>query len=195
MLAFLTSILIAFAEGGSQGGGSMEFWYKNIDPWLNYPGFEAWRFINLGIFLAIIIYLVKKPLTEGFKKKREEIRAELIRAEEEKAAAAARLESVEAKLAGLSREKLEVIEEAKAEAAAERRRIEEAAENDIRRVEEQAKTEISRKTAQVNVQLRRYSAMESVRLAEEKIRGSMTAATDAELVRSNIESIGGVNKA
>ncbi len=45
-----------------------------------------------------MIYLLKKPLTNAFKAKRETIRAELIKAEEERQAALAQLTATEAKL-------------------------------------------------------------------------------------------------
>ncbi len=41
---------------------------------------------------------------------------------------------------------------------------------------------------------RRFSAEESVRLAEEKIKNSMDAAKDADLIKTNIASIGGINR-
>ena len=86
MFAFINAILL-FAAGGTAPEGSFtEFW----NTWLNYPGFEVWKFVNLAIFVIVLTYLVKKPLSDAFKAKREVIRAELIKAEEEKKAALAR---------------------------------------------------------------------------------------------------------
>lgn len=193
MLAFLTGLILVFAEGGGAGGGSMDWWYKNVDPYLNYPGFEVWRFINLGIFVALAVYFLKKPLSIVFKAKRDAIRADLIKAEEEKKAANAKLEIAESRLAGLDGEKRQILEDAKAEAEAEGERIETESEADISRVKIQAATEVARKTAQVNVQLKRFSASECIRLAEEKIKSSMNVAADAALVRENVESIREMN--
>ena len=85
MFAFIFSFIFLFAEGGhsTSGGGFTAWWHTNAEPYLNYPGFEAWKFINLAIFVAVMVYLLKKPLSKAFKAKREQIRAELIRAEEE----------------------------------------------------------------------------------------------------------------
>src|SRR5262245_41197225 len=96
MLAFIYSLNLMLAEGGG--------WWGKIYPYLNYPGFEAWKFLNLGIFIAVMVYILKKPLSEAFKAKREAIRAELIKAEEERQAALAKLTSAEAKLARLESE-------------------------------------------------------------------------------------------
>lgn len=195
MLVFLSNFILFLAESGGEHGesGFMAWWYKNADPYLNYPGFELWRFINLAIFVAILVYLLKKPLTEAFKAKREEIRSELIKAEEERQAALAKLTSAESKLARLEMDKTEVIENAKLEAAAEKLRLAQEAELDERRMRQQAESEIERKAQQVRSSLRRFSAEESIRLAEEKIKQAMNANKDAELVKANIQAIGGMN--
>ncbi|REJ75353.1 MAG: hypothetical protein DWQ47_07680 [Acidobacteria bacterium] len=195
MLAFAISFLHFLAENAApaaEPGGWLDSWNKNVDPYMNYPGFEAWRFINLAIFIAVIVYLVRKPLSEAFKAKREKIRAELIRAEEEKKAAIAQLTEAESKLAGLENEKAALVSEAREEAAAERERIAQEVISEGRRLRSQAEGEVLRKSQQVRAKLKRFSAEESIRLAEEKIRNAMSAETDSRLVKANIKSIGGM---
>jgi F0F1-type ATP synthase membrane subunit b/b' len=187
MFAFINSLLI-LAEGGAGGG-----WWHKIEPYLNYPGFEAWKFLNLGIFVAIMVYLVKTPLSEAFKAKRETIRAELIKAEEQKQAALAELTTTEAKLANLDAESESVVARAKDEAAAEKKRIAKETEDETRRLQNQAAGEIERKSAQAQVELRRYSAQEAIRLAEEKLKGEINAESDSRLVKAGISAIGGLN--
>jgi len=193
MLAFIYSFILIFAETGKASGGFTAWWNQNAAPYLNYPGFEAWKFINLAIFVAILVYLLKKPLTEAFKAKREAIRAELIRAEEEKQAALAKLTTAEAKLARIESESEEIAEKARLEAAEEKARILRETEEEARRLRLQAEAEIERKAQQVRLELRRFSAEESIRLAEEKIKRNINAAKDAQLVKANIQSIGGLN--
>lgn len=192
MLAFIYSFILILAEGGKSGGGFAEWWHK-AEPFLNYPGFEAWKFLNLGIFIALLVYLVKKPLSEAFKAKREAIRGELIKAEEERQAALTQLTSAEAKLARIESESEETIERAKQEAKDEKARIAKETAEEVERLRRQAESEIERKSQQVKVELRRFSAEESVRLAEEKIKKEITAQKDAQLVKANIQSIGGLN--
>lgn len=179
MLAFVYSFILIFAEGGT--------------PWWNYPGFEAWKFFNLAIFVVILAYLLKKPLSQAFKAKREAIRAELIKAEEEKQAALNRLTLAEAKLARIESESDEIAEKARREAEEEKARILREAEEEAARLRAQAEAEIERKAQQVRLELRRFSAEESIRLAEEKIKQNINAAKDARLVKANIQSIGGLN--
>ena len=189
MLAFIYSFILILAEGG----GGIKAWWHNAEPYLNYPGFEAWKFLNLAIFVAVMVYLVKKPVSEKFKAKREEIRAELIKAEEARQAALAQLTSAEAKLARIESESEETIERAKQEAKAEKTRIARETEEEAERLRRQATSELERKSQQVRVELRRFSAEESIRLAEERIKKEINADKDAKLVKANIQSIGGLN--
>lgn len=189
MLAFIYSFIFFSAEGSHGGGGFTQFY----NDYLNIPGFEAWKFLNLGIFIAILVYLLKKPLSEAFKAKREEIRAELIKAAEEKQAALTQLTSAEAKLAQLESEKAAVLRKAKDEAAAEKRRLAEQTEFEIQKLREQSEAEIFRLGQQTRAELRRFSAEESIRLAEEKIRSQIDAEKDVRLVKANIQEIGGLN--
>ncbi len=179
---FLNSVVLL-------AGGGAGFY----DKYLNYPGFEAWKFVNLAIFVGILIYLAKKPIGEAFKAKRDAIRAELIRAEEEKQAALKSLTSAEAKLAALENEKAEILRKAAEEAEAEKRRLSEQADLDIKKLREQTGGEVSRLQKQTMVILRRFSAEESVRLAEEKLKAQIDTQKDQQLVKSGIASIGGLN--
>jgi len=189
MAAFIYSFILLAAEGSQAGGGFGDLYNQ----YLNYPGFEVWKFLNLAIFVAIMIYLLKKPLTEAFKAKRETIRAELIKSGEEKQAALAQLTSSEAKLAALDTEKTAIMQKAKDEADAEQTRLAGQTESDVNKIREQTSGEISRLTQQTKAELRRFSAEESIRLAEERLRSQIDAEKDARLIKSGIQAIGGLN--
>lgn len=189
MLVFFCSIIILASTGEHGAGGFTEFYNK----YLNYPGFEVWKFVNLAIFIGILIYLVKKPLGEAFKAKREAIRAELIKAEEEKKAALAQLTAAEAKLAAIESEKATILRNAREEAEAEKANILKQTELEVAKMREQAESELNRLAQQTKLELRRFSAEESVRLAEEKLRRQIDAENDARLVKASIQEIGGLN--
>jgi F-type H+-transporting ATPase subunit b len=194
MLAFVFNFLLLAAEvGGAHGESGWDKFLHFYNDYLNYPGFEAWRFFNLALFVAIMIYLLKKPLTNAFKAKRETIRAELIKAEAEKQAALAQLTATEAKLARLDQEAQTIRQRAEAEASAEKSRIQEQTKFEISKLREQAAGEIERKSKLARLELRRLTAEESIRLAEEKIRREINQEKDAQLVRASIQSIGGLN--
>lgn len=183
MFALLTSLLFA-AESGF-----MRFYHDYLD----IPGFEAWKFLNLAVFLAVIVYLAKRPLSEAFKTRRDEIRSELVKAEEERQAALAQLNETEKKIAGLEAQREQILKEAKEEASAEKKRLAAQTKLDIERMKQQMQSELTRLTLQSRAQLRRFSAQESVRLAEEKLRTKIGKTEDAKLVKSSISEIGGLN--
>jgi F0F1-type ATP synthase membrane subunit b/b' len=188
MFAFIYQGFLLLTEA-SKGGGFLE----TYNEYFNIPGFELWKFINLAIFIAIMVYLLKKPLGEGFKAKREQIRAELIKAEQEKQAAMQRLSAADSKLTDLDNERSAVLAAAEKEAAAEAERLKREAEAEVERLRNQSGGEMNRLAQQKRAELRKFSAEESIRLAEQKIRAEINTEKDSQLVRSSIRSFGGLN--
>ncbi len=189
MFGFVNIFAMLFAAGGHGEGGFAEFWEK----YMNYPGFEAWKFVNLAIFVSVLIYLVRRPLSDAFKARREVIRAELIKAEEEKKAALIKLTEAEAKLAGVDAEKTAIMASALDEIKIEKERLAAQAEAEAAKLHNQTAGEIVRIGLVANRQLRRFAVEESIRLAEEELRSRLDSESDARLVKSGIQAIGGMN--
>lgn len=185
MFVFIFNTLFFFAGGGSDGG----FW----NDYINIPGFEIWKFVNLAVFVSVIIFLLKKPLSGAFKAKRESIRAELIKAEEEKKAALSQLTAVETKIAGASSEIDTLNKEAAKEIEEEKSRLAAQAEAEAAKLRQQADGEVVRIGQVAKLELRRFGVEESLRLAEEKLRSEVTSDVDAKLIKSGIQAIGGLN--
>ena len=76
---------------------------------------------------------------------------------------------------------------------AEAARILEQTEGEIAKLREQTEGEAARLAQQTMVELRRFSAEESIRRAEQKLRSSIDANADANLVKSGIQAIGGLS--
>lgn len=176
--------LVVGLFAGGEGGTS----------WYNIPGWEAWKFLNLFLFLGILFYFIRRPLSESLIARRESIRRELMRAQEERNAALAKLEEVEARLSKLDSEVEAVRAQAQREAAEERERIARATEDEVRKLREQAQREIESTGKAARQELRRYAAEQSTRLAEELIRRDMRAEDDARLMRDYVEELGGVRR-
>jgi F-type H+-transporting ATPase subunit b len=160
--------------------------------WWDYPGFELWKFINLGIFVLALVYVLTKKvkLGEAFKSRRENIKSELARARQERDAAMEKLKEVEGRLARLGSEVATIKEQSRLEAEAEAQRIARATEADIVKLKDQAQREIESAGKAARNELRRYTAEQSVRLAEEMIRREMRPEDDARLITRNIEELG-----
>ena len=161
--------------------------------WWNYPGFELWKFVNLFVFVAILVFILtrKVKLGEAFKTRRENIKLELQRAQQERDAALAKLKEVEERLARLDTEVATIQEQAKREAAEERERIAKSTEAEITKLGEQARREIESAGKAAKHDLRVYAAETAVRLAEDIIRKEMRPEDDARLILRNVEELGG----
>jgi F-type H+-transporting ATPase subunit b len=163
-------------------------------PWWNKPGLEFWKFLNLFIFVGALVYVLKRPISEAMRARREGIRRDLMRAQEERNAALAKLEEVEARLARLDSEVASVRENSQREAVEERERIKRATEEEAQKLREQARREIESAGKAARQELRQYTAEQSVRLAEEMIRAEMRPEDDARLVSLQVEELGGVRR-
>ena len=149
--------------------------------------------MNLGVFILILYFLLRTPLSAAFKAKREQIRAELIKAQQERDAAMKKLQEVEGRLAMLDTEVASIKERSAAEAEAEKARIAAQTESDIAKMREQAQGEITRAGQQAKAELRRFSAEESIRLAEEMLRQQVGSDTDSKLVKAGIDKLASIN--
>jgi ATP synthase F0 subunit b len=152
------------------------------------------KLVNLLLFIGAMFYFVRRPIKEAFRARQESIRDELMRAEEEKAAAVAQLAEVEGRLARLDAEVEAIRAQAQKDAAEERVRIERATEEEMRKIREQARREIESTAKAARAELRTFAAEQSVRLAEEMIRRDIRPEDDAHLAREYVTELGGVGR-
>jgi len=164
--------------------------------WWDYPGLELWKFVNLALFAGGLIYVLtrKVKLGEAFKTRRETIKQELAKAQQERDAALTKLKEVEDRLARLDSEVSAIREQSKQEAAEERERIAKSTEVEVARLSEQARREIERAGKAAKHELRLYAAQTSVRMAEEIIRREIKPEDDARLLHRNVQELGGTTQ-
>lgn len=174
VVVILTTFMAAFAGQG----------------WQEYVPVIA-KVINLLLFVGLLVYVLRQPVVQAFRARREGIRRELMEAQEERNAALAKLEEVEGRLARLDSEVEAIRTQAQKEAAEERARIERSTEEEIRKVREQARREIESAGKAARQELRRQAAEQSVRLAEEMIRRDLRPEDDARLMGEYVEGLGG----
>jgi F-type H+-transporting ATPase subunit b len=176
MFLNLALLMIFASEGGA---------------WWDYPGFELWKFVNLFVFVAILIFLVKRRVGEAFKTRSGQIKTELQRAQQERDAALAKLKEVEERLARLDTEVTTIRAQSQREAAEERERIVKSTEQEIVKLGEQAKREIESAGKAAKHDLRAYAAETSVRIAEDIIRREMRPEDDVRLISRSVDELGG----
>jgi len=168
------------------------FAFSETTKWWDYPGFELWKFVNLFIFVALLVYILvrKAKLGDAFRARRESIKAELEKARAERDAALAKLKEVEERLSGLDNQVATIKEKSKTEAAAERERIARSTEAEIAKLTAQGQRDIENAAKTAKKDLRRFTAEQSVRLAEDMIKRDIRPDDDARLINRNIDEMG-----
>src|SRR5688572_22176769 len=163
--------------------------------WLDYPGFEAWRFINLFLFIAGALLLHRwrgRPIREKLCRRRETIKLELESSRQRKQAAAAELAVVEARLAvdvlvvaTFSSEAVVVVE-------VKQRRWNAATEDEDSRLRTHAERDVANLVKNVQMELRQFAAEQGVQAAETLIRRDLDPAKDARLIKVSAGQFGGM---
>lgn len=170
-------ILLAFAEGTT---------------WYNYPGLELWKFVNLAIFTAIGIYILRRPISEALGARRAAIQRELVEAQEKKAQAVAKLAEVDSLLTRLDSDVRSLHEHARQEADSERDRVAAATSREMEKLKQQGEREMQTADKVARKELRQFLAQRSVEVARESVRGRMNPDDDRVLIE---ESIGELRRA
>lgn len=154
--------------------------------WLNYPGLELWKFVNLAVFIAIGLFFLRQPISRMLSSRRESIQQELISAHAEREKALARVAEAESLLGRLDDDIRVVHEQARVEAQQERKRLATSTEREIEKINQQAQREIERADKVARKELREYFAGRSVELARESLRSQMRPEDDLLLINESI---------
>src|ERR1041385_2115801 len=152
--------------------------------WYNYPGLELWKFLNLAIFLAAAIYVLRKPINRALLARRDAIQQELVTAQQEREQALARVAEADSLLGRLDEDVRTVQKQANEEAALEKQRIAASTEREIEKLKQQAQREMETADKLARKELRQFLAEKSVQMARESIRTQMRPLKDAKRDKS-----------
>jgi F-type H+-transporting ATPase subunit b len=156
-----------------------------LSPLKAYWVFVTLNFVIIAVLLAMIM---KSKLPGAFRARSQTIRQSVAEARQASEEARRRLSEIEGRLARLDSEIAAMGAAAEAEAQKEEARILAAAKEDKRRIVEAAEQEIDAATRLARTELRAYASALAVSLAEKRIQ--VNAATDQQLVRSFIDQLG-----
>jgi F-type H+-transporting ATPase subunit b len=154
--------------------------------WYNYPGLELWKFLNLAIFTAAGIYVLRKPINQALLARRGAIQQELVTAQQDREQALARVAEADNLLSRLDEVVHTVEEQAREEAKSERQRIAAATEREIEKLKQQAQRELETADKLARKELRQFLAQKSVQMARESIRTQMRPEDDTALIHESI---------
>ena len=132
------------------------------------------KFANLILVIAVLVWVARKPLSNFFSSRTQEIHEQLAEAQRARKEAEAKLTEMESRMSRLDDEIREIKIAADKEAKEEYQRLLAAAEQDAEKIIERSKQEIEGITRVAQKELKLHVAELSVKLAEEKIRGKIT---------------------
>jgi F0F1-type ATP synthase membrane subunit b/b' len=154
--------------------------------WLNYPGLEAWKFLNLAIFLAAAIYVLRKKINVLLLARRGAIQQELLAAQTQREQALARVAEADDLLSRVDEHVGAIHKQAAQEAETERQRLAQATTNEKDKLKQQAQREIESANKLARKQLRQFLAKRSVELARVSVQNQMRPEDDTLLIKESI---------
>jgi len=157
--------------------------------WFNYPGLEVWKFLNLAIFTAVGIYILRKPINQALLARRGAIQQELVSAQQEREQAQAKVAEADNLLNRLHEDVRAVNQQSDEEARAERARLATSTEREMEKLKQQSQREIDSAGKLARKELRQFLAQRSIELARESVRTQMRPEDDTALIRENISDL------
>ena len=154
--------------------------------WFNYPGLELWKFLNLAIFTAAAIFILRKPINQALLARRDAIKQELLAAQQERERALAQVADADNLLSRLHEEVRAVHKQADEEAKSERDRMAAATAREMEKLKQQSQREIDTAGKLARKELRQFLAQRSIELARESVRNQMRPEDDTALIKENI---------
>jgi len=154
--------------------------------WFNYPGLEAWKFVNLAIFTTAAIYVLRRKINNFLLARRDSIQQELVAAQVAREQALAKVAEADTLLSRLDDDVRVVHELARQEAESERQRLAAATSSEMEKLKQQAQREMERADKLARKELRQYLAKRSVELARESVRNQLRPEDDTRLIKENM---------
>jgi len=175
---------VALAAEAAHGGG-----HEGISP-AKITDF-IWRIVNFLVFAGLLVYLLAKKVKvkDIFAKRAQDIAQTLEDLEAKKAAAAAALKEVEARLAAVATEREAIIKQYMAEGEAEKAKILDKANQVAARLKEMAALTIQQETRKAAQVLREEVADLSTQMAADLIKEKATLADQQVLVEEYLKKV------
>jgi F-type H+-transporting ATPase subunit b len=140
------------------------------------------KLFNFAILAGTLVYFLKSPIARYLSGRGTQIRADLMKAVDMRAAAAAQTAAIEQKMAALPAELEALRKTGAAEVAAEEARIRQIAETERARLHEQARREIDAQLKLAERDLVARTADLAIIVAAKRVKATITAEDQARLV-------------
>ena len=146
---------------------------------------------NFAIFAAILVLLLKSALASAFKARTRELEDKLSQAERDRAEAAAQIQELDTRMAGLQQELEGIMAKANAEAEQEKERILASAKAESAQILAQTQIEIKFQQRQAEDELRALVATLAVEGATGRLEARLQGPEAAQVLDRAITQVGG----
>ena len=182
------------AAGEGHGEGHGEHGEAHEAPTLDW-GRLGWQILNFGALLFLLVKFGGPPVAKALAARHQQIKSDLASAAETRAAAQARFEQQEKRLASLEQEIATIAASIKQEAEAEKARLIALSEERAKRIREESEFIIEQQIKQAEEDLRREVAAAAVALAEKIVRSQMGPGDQQRMIDSFVGDIATPNGA
>lgn len=153
---------------------------------MNYPGLEAWKFFNLFVFVGVMIYILRRKISEALAVRRDAIKQELVDAQQRRERALAKVAEADTLLNRLDADIQSVHKNSQQEAQSERERLAAATKRELEKLELQARREMETADKVARKQLRQFFAKRSIDVARNTVTSQMKPEDDVLLISESI---------
>jgi F-type H+-transporting ATPase subunit b len=150
----------------------------------------VWQATNLVLFLALLVFLLKKPLGKFFADRRRQVEEEHRKAEADRRRAEELAKEIGARLSGIEVEISNLKSNAAVESQSEEKRLVVEAEAEAQRIVARGSAEIDARVREAKKELTAYAADLSVEMADEILKKSLTSEDHARLVNEGADELG-----
>ena len=169
-LLLTVAVTPALMAAGGEGGHEESIWPM------------AGKIFNFAVLAGVVYYFGRKPVAGYLASRKQQVRSDLVAAEEMKKTASAQIAEMDAKLAALPAELEALKTRGQQEIAAEQQRLRQLADAERTRLLDQAAREIEQKTRIAQRELVEHAANLAVDVARTRIKDQITDDDQARLV-------------
>lgn len=147
------------------------------------------KLVNIVVFLGLLGYLLKGPVSSAFKARGEQIRAELAEAKERNAKADRLAADIQARLDQIEADVTAIIERAKVDGEKQKNEIIEAARAEAEKILAAARGEVDARIKQARTELTDYAGQLAAEKAHAALSTSMTEADRKKVFADSVRAI------
>lgn len=184
-------VVLALLAGASERAAQSEEGHEAAHQFLGIP-LGVWQAANLVLFLAFLVYLLRKPLSKFFTERRAGIEKSLQLSEEKRRRTEALAAEIATRLARIETDLAHLRTHAQQEADAEQASLTAQTENDAARIVTRASAEMESRVRTARQELTRYAGDLAVSIARDLVRTNVTPDDQKRLAQEGVVALGDV---